>query len=112
MLFNNPKPGDEVIYQDRIGNRIVKIDRVTPKQIIVQGLRFSQDDGWQINADKWNRTSIIPADPESALYKSIVTARRLRLLKTRISKFVAEATADDIGTLEKIAAVLSETKTE
>lgn len=57
--------GDDVLVTGMSYRRIVKIDKVTKTQIIVNNARFRRDSGWQYGGDSWNRKRIsVPTEKE------------------------------------------------
>lgn len=89
MLFPNPKPGDEVAYfrSWRDEPRKLTIDRVTPTQVLVSGLRFSRKDGVQVGS-MFDRAHIRPwtLEIEAEIEKRRVAERaaeHLRAVRNR-----------------------------
>lgn len=46
--------GDDVLVTGMFCRRIVKVDKVTKTQIIVDNAKFNKDSGWQCGSDRWN----------------------------------------------------------
>lgn len=57
--------GDDVLVEGSFRRRIAKIDKVTKTQIVVNGVRFRRDSGWQCGSDRWDTKSIsVPTEKE------------------------------------------------
>mgnify|MGYP001320218244 FL=1 len=57
--------GDDVLVEGMSCRRIVKIDKVTKTQIVVNNARFRRNSGWQCGGDRWNvRRISVPAEKE------------------------------------------------
>ncbi len=57
--------GDDVLVTGMFHRRIAKVDKVTKTQIIINGVRFRRDSGWQCGRDRWNVGKIsVPTEKE------------------------------------------------
>lgn len=57
--------GDEVLVTGISHRRIVKVDKVTKTQIVIDNARFRRDSGWQCSSDRWNvRRISVPTEKE------------------------------------------------
>lgn len=57
--------GDDVLVSGMHHRCIAKVDKVTKTQIVVNGVRFRRDCGWQCGSDMWHTKSIsVPTEKE------------------------------------------------
>lgn len=57
--------GDDVLVSGMHHRCIAKVDKVTKTQIVVNGVRFRRDSGWQCGSDRWHTKSIsVPTEKE------------------------------------------------
>ena len=56
--------GDEVVFQSRYDNRIEKVTKVTPTQIVVGKSRFKKSSGYEIGGSRWSILHLVKPTEE------------------------------------------------
>lgn len=70
--------GDDVLVIGMHHRCIAKVDKVTKTQIVVNGVRFRRDSGWQCGSDRWNTKSIsVPTEKEISEIKKETLRKKL-----------------------------------
>ena len=64
-MFENAQVGDNIIYKDIRGKLFfAKIEKATPKQVVVKGIRFWRDTGNEVGGDGYYTSYIFLITPE------------------------------------------------
>ena len=70
--------GDDVLVIGMHHRCIAKVDKVTKTQIVVNGVRFRRDSGWQCGSDRWDTKSIsVPTEKEISEIKKETLRKKL-----------------------------------
>lgn len=70
--------GDDVLVKGMNHRRIVKVDKVTKTQIVVDNVRYRRNSGWQCGGDRWNVKSIsVPTEKEISEIKEETLRNKL-----------------------------------